>query len=315
MIRPTPVVQWRIGRLTAICVLACTAASGCQSSGGSRPSSAQDTGSASAQSGASALSPLPLLPVLQREAAFESAFGRLLASSTRACMKSLGFDYRIDLPEAVPDVRTYEDVLASRYGAPRPGQDGVLGYPTTEPTEPTPDIPPASAAYVRALAGTRIESVNLAGVDGETWAELRFDDGCGGSSLAGVFGSVDDLIEFSRLRAVVDSASSNSLDRISADLDELDEVQLWRTCMRSEGFEAETPFDAQYLASTALPKDKEGVIAAVDVACRERSGLHGALASAEGAFQDEAMAAHPDVVDDLVVIYDDVIGRAQASTD
>lgn len=294
-------------------VLAGISAGGCGSSDASQPSAGQVAGT----DVSAPIARLPLLPVLREEPAFESALGVLMATRTQSCMKLRGFDYETDPAPAVLDFQTDEDVLAARYGAPLSGPDGVLGYPTTEeqPAEVSNDSAP-SAAYTAALTGSNNASAELTAVNGESWGETRVSDGCGGVALTDIFGSAEDFIAFSRLRAIVESASSISLDRLTADADDFESTQLWMTCMKSAGFEFGSPFEAQYQSwPQPRPGESERETARADLACRQTSGLHRGLAEAEYDLQTDLMAQHPEAVEDVLAIYADVIAAAKELND
>lgn len=261
------------------------------------------------------LAPLPLMPALRREEAFDIALGQLLASNTQACMNGLGFDYTIDTPRTIPDLSSEADVVASRYGAPRRSVDGKLGYVRKDsPVEIAPEGAPSPDDYARALAGSNVASSKLVGVDGATWAEVRVGDGCSGDALVIIFGSIDNFVDFAERRALVDSASSISIDQLVAQAGAIAESRAWAKCVRSRGLELDTPFDAETMDwQSPRPGDDEQAAAAIDLACRESAGLDGALTAADGTIQSELLAEQTDAVRDLVAIYDEIISMGRST--
>jgi hypothetical protein len=230
-------------------------------------------------------------------------------------MNGLGFDYTIDPPRAIPDLPSEADVVASRYGAPRRNADGELGYTRMEaPAEIAPEGASSPDDYARALAGSPVASSKLVGVDGATWADVRVGNGCSGDALVTIFGSIDDFIDFAERRALVDSASSISIEQLVAQAGDLAESRAWATCVRSRGLVFDTPFDAQTMEwQSPRPGNDEQAAAAIDLACRESTGLEGALTAEDGTIQSELLAQHTDAVQDLVTIYDEIISVGRST--
>jgi hypothetical protein len=245
------------------------------------------------------------------------ALDRALSRGIAACMEQQGFAYPTPQLER-PAPRAIDEFLGKRYGAPTERPDGTAGYSFDEEEGSTTTIVPPpteeqqTEAYQRALYGGPAPSIPIYGVGGGQVGSVQVGaDGCMGSSLIDLFGSLEAYAEYNQTQHTVETIAADSFVRLYTDPVAIEASKEWAACMSDQGFSEgtngpyKTPLDPSNQDwPSPRPSGLESATATADLECRSKTEVDGRLAAVEAEWQTELLESQPDIVQRLASLYD-----------
>lgn len=206
---------------------------------------------------------------------------------TQQCMRSKGFQYSAQ-PVGVgsPASKTVGEPYGP-YGINDPAQAARYGY--SVPSGSSTANLAANPALARSLSfSAQLQDhgasymVALYGTAAPQQLADKHPRGCIDASAKiadPAYGTVD--------RSLVSELAQESVQRTEADSRVIQVESRWSTCMAAQGFQYQTPSDAQMAPWPAAPSHEEIQVAEADVTCKGKTNLPGIWLAVEAGYQRE----------------------------
>jgi len=294
-------------RIVAIALLASACTSGGTSSISPHPTATSVDGLLPSPAGTTPvghadLGALPILAAVADKDRILWTLSKMLIPRVAACMQAKGINYRETLAEepSVPDAGA---LLRNRYASPKLFADGSFGYfhDDRSHVDPPTSQGDQSAAAGRALFGDEVAARSVVDANGNTIGRNRVGNGCLGSAQVQIFGDPNAVLDFYTSLNWLESALSQSLQRLQASQPFAASMATWSKCMASAGYTFADIFGPSRSDwPDPRPSPVEQQVAHADAACRNAAGLSDTdLAQMETPIQTALLEHNQGVIENL----------------
>ncbi|AEN11853.1 hypothetical protein K373_02321 [Streptomyces sp. DvalAA-21] len=206
-----------------------------------------------------------------------------------ACMKRLGFRYRVPELGLMPPPSSNDANMPRRYGITDLEESETLGYqvPSVDISKVNADVNPTEAEWQALMGRTAPGPEGMAAPTGSGIPE----NGCLGEAsrkLGAEFGDTK-----------TGELNRKSYENSLGDPAVQDVIKRWSACMRSSGYRFTDPQNAPFahFGESSTPSAEEIRTAVTDVTCKEKTDLVGVWFSVETRMQREFIEENQLVLD------------------